>query len=86
METNEKEKPKTELQEYLDSVPAGDIKHLKERMIEKARTNGIVFRNWRLGLTKVPPLERDIINYISFGYNGKNVFEPVDDGSEQNEP
>jgi hypothetical protein len=81
METNEVKKEVNELRVWMDALPAGDVKTIKRRIIERCKSQDHIFRNWKSGITRVPILERTIINQLSQEYNGTNVFKLDNDGS-----
>ena len=85
MKTELNEPPKNELRGYLETIPVGEIKHLIQKMIDETMTTHFIFKNWRRGLTKVPLLERTIINRVGIEYNGKEVFNLDDHEPETNE-
>jgi len=82
MKTDENEVVENELRRYLKTVASGDLKAIVQRMIEETMTTHFIFRNWRLGITKVPLLERKTINRISQEYNGKDAFKLEDHGTD----
>ena len=85
MATEHNETPKNELREYLDTIAVGEIRKLKQKMIDGTMSTHYIFKNWTRGITKVPLLERTVINRISNEYNGKEVFKiETDDHDTEN--
>lgn len=80
METNTKETKTTgqELKQFLSSIPAGDVSAFERRLIVAVKTNPTIFRNWRLSITKVPILEREIMNQIATEVYQRKIF--IDNG------
>lgn len=72
--TEEKKQPNEELKQFLNEVPAGEIKAVERKLIEAAKTTPYIFRNWRLGITKVPLLERSVMNTVSNELYNKTIF------------
>jgi len=79
MEAKKVEKEKTELYKWMDRVPAGDVKSVKEEILRVCIVEDHIFRNWKSGATRVSPLEKKTINQVSQSYNGTNVFKLDDD-------
>jgi len=67
--------PHEELKEFLNSIPAGDVEMIKKQLISHCRTTPYIFRNWRLGITKIPILERSVMNTVSNALTGKTIFK-----------
>lgn len=63
-----------ELRKFLGSIPADDVNRVTNELIEKVKSNRIVFRNWRLGLTRVPRLERSLMNEYAVKHFGRLIF------------
>ena len=81
METTEAKTVVNELRVWMDAIPAGDVRTIKRLIIERCKSQDHIFRNWKSGITRVPILERTIINQLSQEYNGTNVFKLDDDGN-----
>ena len=75
METVEKKPYVNELKQWLGTVPTADYLAIKRQIIEKCKTTDYIFRNWKCGITRVPLLERSVINQISQTYNQTTCFE-----------
>jgi hypothetical protein len=75
----ENKQPHEELKEFLNSIPAGYSKTYERVLIAETKTTPYIFRNWRLGITKIPLLERSVMNKVSkYGY-GKPIFKLPDE-------
>jgi len=81
METTEAKTVVNELRVWMDAIPAGDVRTIKRQIIERCKSQDHIFRNWKSGITRVPILERTIINQLSQEYNGTNVFKLEEDGN-----
>jgi len=81
METNEVKTVVNELRVWMDAIPAGDVKTIKRLIIERCKSQDHIFRNWKSGITRVPLLERTIINKLSQEYDGTNVFKLEENGN-----
>jgi hypothetical protein len=79
METNEVKRVVNELRVWMDAIPAGDVRTIKRLIIERCKSQDHIFRNWKSGITRVPILERTIINQLSQEYDGTNVFKLDED-------
>jgi hypothetical protein len=79
METNEVKREVNELRVWMDAIPAGDVRTIKRLIIERCKSQDHIFRNWKSGITRVPILERTIINQLSQEYDGTNVFKLDED-------
>lgn len=77
----EVEKEVNELRTWMDGIPSGDVRTLKKLIIDRCKSQDHIFRNWKSGITRVPILERTIINQLSQEYNGTNVFKLEEDGN-----
>lgn len=66
--------PNQELKQFLNEIPAGDLKQTERRLIEATKTTPYIFRNWRLGITKIPLLERSVMNTVSNEMYNKQIF------------
>jgi len=66
--------PNQELKQFLNDIPAGDLKQTERRLIEAAKTTPYIFRNWRLGITKIPLLERSVMNTVSNEVYNLSIF------------
>lgn len=64
-----------ELKTFLENLPSKDLNPVCNDLIELVKTNRIIFRNWRLGLTRVPLLERTLMNQYSMQMYGKEIFK-----------
>jgi len=73
--SEENKQPNQELKEFLNSIPAGDLKQTERRLIEATKTTPYIFRNWRLGITKIPLLERSVMNTVSNELYQKLIFK-----------
>lgn len=51
--------------EWLDSIPHGKYTDTLEDIMADAKINKVQLRNYRNGLTYVPPLVQDVINRIA---------------------
>lgn len=71
----EKKQPHEELKQFLGRVPAEEIKSVERKLIEAAKTTPYIFRNWRLGITKIPLLERSVMNTVSTEVYSKTIFK-----------
>ena len=79
METTEAKTVVNELRVWMDAIPAGDVRTIKRLIIERCKSQDHIFRNWKSGITRVPILERTIINQLSQEYDGTNVFKLDED-------
>jgi len=71
----EKKQPNEELKEFLNSIPAGDLKNFERGLIDQTKTTQYIFRNWRLGITKIPLLERTVMNEVCRLCYNKTIFK-----------
>jgi hypothetical protein len=71
--------PHEELKEFLNSIPAGDLKNFERGLIDQTKTTQYIFRNWRLGITKIPLLERSVMNIVSNNVYQKSIFKLPDE-------
>lgn len=71
----EQKQPHEELKEFLNGIPAGDLKNFERSLIDKTKTTQYIFRNWRLGITKIPLLERSVMNEVSRLCYNKQIFK-----------
>jgi hypothetical protein len=72
-------KEENELHKWIESIPSRDVRTIKQLIIERCKSQDHIFRNWKSGITKVPLLERTIINKLSQEYDGTAVFKLDDD-------
>ena len=56
---------KTYLKQFMASVPTGDYKDVKDRIIDECRITGDIWANWLSGRTAIPPLAKEKIEQIS---------------------
>ncbi len=71
-------KEKVEVNEFriwLGTIPMADYEAIRKQIIEKCKTKDYIFRNWKSFITRVPLLERSIINQIALEYNGSVCFK-----------
>ena len=57
--------------EWIDSIPVGNYKDIRKRVIKECRIKEQVFRHWKIGTVKVPPLAQEKINLIA----GEEIFK-----------
>lgn len=69
------EKVDQELKKFLGSIPAADVNRVSNELIDLVKSNRVIFRNWRLGLTRVPILERSLMNEYALKHYGRVIFE-----------
>ena len=50
---------------WIDSIPVGDYGHIRMRVIRDCRISAQIFRHWKAGTVKVPPLAQEKINEIA---------------------
>ena len=74
MTTEQNGIPQNELRIYLGTIPVDDLRKLEQLMIDKTMSTHYIFKNWKRGITKVPLLERTVINRVSQEYNCRDVF------------
>lgn len=74
MENLEERKEVNELKLWLESIPMGNYEAIRRQILERCKTKDYIFRNWKCGVTKVPLLEKSIINKIALEYNGSTCF------------
>lgn len=75
VQTKLKLKMATALKKFLDEVPAGTVSQVQKELMDTCMTTRIIFRNWKLGLTSVPRLERSLMNNYSEKKFNKKIFE-----------
>lgn len=63
-----------ELKKFLGSIPADDVEVFCNQLIAKVKTNRTIFRNWRLGLTRIPILERSLMNELAKEKYNRIIF------------
>ena len=51
--------------EWIESIPLGNYKDIRMRVIKECRIKEQIFRHWRIGTVKVPPLAQEKINQIA---------------------
>ncbi len=56
---------------WIKTIPVGDYREVRKRIISECKITEQVFRFWRGGITKVPILAQPIVNEIA----GKNIFK-----------
>lgn len=59
-----------EFTDFIESLPLRDVKNVKKAIIKECLITDVVFRNWLLGRTKVPPLAYAVIEKIA----NKKIF------------
>ena len=57
--------------QWLDSIPTGEYPEIRKRILNDCIIKDYVFKNWRNGITKIPPLAKEKINSIA----NKNIFD-----------
>ena len=62
---------KNYLKNYMDSIPMGDYRDIKDLIILKCCITDSIWKNWLSGRTAIPELAQPIINTIA----GRNIFE-----------
>jgi len=78
MEQNAIEPDVLELKRFLNTIPSGDVNRIVNELIEKVHSNRVIFRNWKLGLTKVPILERTLMNEYAREKFNTEIFNTDD--------
>jgi len=81
MKKTTKIKDQYELRKFLGSIPADDVNRVSNELIALVKSNRVIFRNWRLGLTRVPILERSLMNDYAVKHFGRVIFST--DNNEQ---
>lgn len=71
MEIEIKTKEQNQFKSWLDSIPSGMYNEIRLRVIDECLINDQIFRHWKAGNSKVPPLARPIIEEIA----GKSIFK-----------
>lgn len=77
MEEATEHKDQYELRKFLGSIPADDVNRVSNELIGHVKSNRVIFRNWRLGYTRVPILERSLMNEYAMQHYGREIF--IDD-------
>ena len=65
------EKETNLFKEWIDSIPVGNYRTIRMRVIQECRIKEQVFRHWKIGTVKVPPLAQEKINKIA----DKEIFK-----------
>lgn len=73
--TAENNQHENELKAFLNSIPAGDLKDFEKLLIQSAKTTSYIFRNWRLGITRIPRLERAVMNADAILKYNRKIFK-----------
>jgi len=60
---------------WVRSIPEGDYKRIRQRVIEECKITDQIFSHWKAGNSKVPNLAKPIIEEIA----GKQIFKPDSD-------
>ena len=56
---------------WIDSIPYGEYSAVRSKIIADCYITPQVFRHWKIGSVRVPPLAQEKINTIA----GKEIFE-----------
>lgn len=64
-----------ELNAFLDSIPAGDLKNFQNKLMNEVGTTQTIFRNWKLNLTKVPIPSRKLMNALAMEKYNRKIFD-----------
>lgn len=59
-----------EFTDFIESLPLRDVKNVKKAIIKECLITDVVFRNWLLNKTKIPPLAYAVIEKIA----NKKIF------------
>lgn len=52
------------LKEFMNSIPTGEYKDVKDRIIKKCHITDDIWSNWLSGRTSIPELAKPIISEI----------------------
>ena len=65
------EKETNLFKQWIESIPVGEYKDIRYRVIRECYITDQIFRHWRIGSVKVPPLAQKEINKIA----GREIFK-----------
>lgn len=63
--------------DWINSIPMGDYRTIRSRVIAECYITPQTFRHWKIGTVNVPPLAREKINKIAIEETGKPVFKDI---------
>ena len=63
--------PENKFRLWFDTIPTGEARATKWKVINDCKITEQIFKHWKCGNSKVPPLAQGIINTIA----GKIIFE-----------
>jgi hypothetical protein len=59
------EKLRNDFSEWLNTLQVGIYPEIRQRVIAECKITAVVFRQWRCGASKIPPLAKEKINIIA---------------------
>lgn len=62
---------KEALNDFLNSIPYGDYKNMRKKLITGCKVPDYIFANWKSGVAKIPPLAKDKMEEIA----GRKIFD-----------
>jgi len=56
---------------WIDAIPNGEYRIIRNRIISECYITPQIFRHWKIGTVRVPPLAQEKINAIA----GREIFK-----------
>lgn len=66
-----KQSDKEALNRFLNSIPYGEYKSVRKKLIHGCKVPDYIFANWKSGVAKIPTLAKDKMEEIA----GRKIFD-----------